>query len=154
MNKRATIFFLVSFLLSNKVIAGQEMLKTSRVRVGETAPLTDSLKRTNEAGKVIVMTLFPNPMGCRRCDSMVELIRDEAQAYKGTAEFTMKGGEDMLGATDEETVILKRSYGFVTMGEPWTFIIDKKGVLRKIIIGSLTKEEMEEGISSVIEVKE
>lgn len=154
MNKREIILVLMSFLLSNKVIAAQEMLKTSSVRVGEPAPFTDSLKRANEAGNVIVMTLFPNPMGCRRCDSMVDLIKGEAQVYKGKAEFIVKGGEDMLGATDEETVALKRYYGFVTMGEPWTFIIDKKGTLRKIIIGSLTKEEMEESISSILEVKE
>lgn len=154
MNKRETIFFLASFLLSTEVIAAQEMLKTSRVSVGEAVPFTDSLKRANEAGNAIVMTLFPNPMGCKRCDSMVELIKEEAQANKVKAEFIVKGGEDMLGATDQETVLLKRSYGFVTMGEAWTFFIDKKGVLRKIIIGSLTKEEMEEGISSIMEVKE
>lgn len=153
MNKREIILVLMSFLLSNKVIAAQDMLKTSRVRVGEPAPLTDSLKRANEAGKVIIMTLFPNPMGCKRCDSMVELIKDEAQANKGMAEFIIKGGEDMLGATDDETVELKRSYGFVTMGEPWSFIIDRNGVLQKILIGPLTKQELEEVIKSVMEVK-
>lgn len=154
MNKREIIFFLISFLLSREVIAAQEMLKTSKIRVGEPAPFTDSLKRANEAGNVIVMTLFPNPMSCNRCASMADLIKGEAQVYKGKAEFIVKGGEDMLGATDEETVALKRSYGFVTMGEAWTFFIDKKGTLRKIIIGSFTREEVEEGISSVLEVKE
>lgn len=154
MNKREIIFFLVSFLFSTKVIASQEMLKTSRVMVGEPAPFTDSLKIANEAGNIIVMTLFPNPMGCRGCDSMVELIKDQAQVYKGKVEFIMKGGEDMLGATDQETVVLKRSYGFVTMGEPWTFIIDKKGTLRNILIGSLSKEGLEEAIKGVMEEKE
>ena len=51
------------------------------------------------------------------------------------------GGGNMLGG-DTETVALKKLYGFVTVGLPWTFVIDSEGILRKILVGKVTAEEM------------
>lgn len=131
------------------VFAAQEVLKTSRVSVGEKVALTETLKKANEEGKIIVLVLLPGPMGCRRCDSLISLLEKETSRYKDDAVFIMAGGQDMLGAIDKETLELKRSYGFVTMGEAWTFIIDKNGILKKIFIGIYTSQELQEILDSV-----
>ena len=62
----------------------------------------------------------------------------------------MAGGQDMLGAASEETIALKKLYGFVTMGDAWSFIIDKDGVLRKIYIGLFSNGELEEALDKII----
>ncbi|MBI5048022.1 MAG: hypothetical protein HZB54_03590 [Deltaproteobacteria bacterium] len=140
-------------LLPTVLYAAQEMLKTQKVKVGENAPLTEMLKKINQEKKVIVLTLLPNPMGCRRCDSLVNLLEKETEKYKDNSSFIMAGGQDMLGA-DQETLELKRLYGFVTMGDAWTFIIDREGVLRKILIGLFTGEELEGILDNIIGRKE
>ena len=146
-------FFILQFSFFNNAFAAQEVLKTSRVSVGEKVVLTETLKKANEEGKIIVLVLLPGPMGCRRCDSLISLLEKETSRYKDDAVFIMAGGQDMLGA-DKETLELKRRYGFVTMGEAWTFIIDREGVLRKILIGFFTGEELEGILDNIIGRKE
>lgn len=131
------------------VPAATEVLRTSKVKVGEKAPLTDSLKKAHGDRMVIVLVLLPNPMQCNGCDKLERFIQEEAARYTDMA-FIVKGGQDMLGAVDEETIALKRLYGFVTVGEPWTFIIDKEGVLRGIFIGPIGKEELRGIMDSII----
>lgn len=130
--------------------ASKEMLKTSRVKVGEKVPLTETLKEANEQGKIIVLVLLSNPMQCNKCDELTSLLEKEAELYKKDAAFIMAGGQDMLGTASEETIALKKLYGFVTVGEPWTFIIDKEGVLRNIFIGLYTESELEGILNGVM----
>ncbi len=141
--------FLILFLTVN-TFAANEMLKTSKVKVGEPVPLTDSLKKINEEGKIIVIVLLSNPMQCNKCDSLVSMLEKEVEQYKNDAVFIMAGGQDMLGAASEETIALKKLYGFVTMGDAWSFIIDKDGVLRKIYIGLFSSGELEEALDKII----
>ncbi len=121
--------------------AATEVLKTSRVRVGDKAPLAGEIEKAHKAGKAIVLLLLSNPMQCRRCDEVDAIIREGVSRYPGAA-YVAKGGQDMLGAADAETVMLKRLFGFVTMGEPWTFVIDREGVLKRIFIGGFTGDEL------------
>ncbi|HAS17125.1 MAG TPA: hypothetical protein DCR39_04365, partial [Nitrospiraceae bacterium] len=139
-----TSVFCLLLLQLEDVFASQEILKTSKVKIGEKVLLTDLIKGLHEEGKAIVLVLLSNPMQCTNCDSVVDFIEGEAKRYKDDVAFIVKGGQDMLGAMDEETVTLKRLYGFVTMGEPWTFVIDKEGVLQKIFIGRFTGKELED----------
>ncbi|MBI5970399.1 MAG: hypothetical protein HY884_04525 [Deltaproteobacteria bacterium] len=129
-------------VLPDDLYASTEVLKTSKVKVGEKAPLEGSIKDAHVAGKAVVLLLLSNPMQCRSCD-LVEGVIKEAVSRGGGTVYVVKGGQDMLGAADEETVTLKRLFGFVTMGEAWTFVIDKNGILKKIFIGEFTKDELE-----------
>lgn len=117
--------------------AATEVLKTSKVLVGSAAPLAGSVKDAHERGKAVLLVLFSNPIQCRDCDKVDEAAKESASKYGAGIEYIGKGGGDMLGATDEETVTLKKLYGFVTMGEAWTFVIDRDGILRKIFIGAI-----------------
>lgn len=141
--------FLILFLTGN-TFAAQEMLKTAKVKVGEKVPVTETLKKINEEGKIILLVLLSNPMQCNKCDSLVSILEKETEQYKNDAVFIMAGGQDMLGAASEETIALKKLYGFVTMGDAWSFIIDKDGVLRKIYIGLYTKQEIEETLNDIM----
>jgi len=145
-----TIFICLLFTIHySPSYAAQELLKTSKVKVGEKAPLTETLKKVNEEGKIIVLVLFPGPIGCNRCDTILSLLEKEAERYKGYAVFITAGGQDILGAMGKETIELKRAYGFVTMGDPWTFIIDREGILRKIFMGLFNAEELKEVIDNI-----
>lgn len=153
-NKSSVLLLLIAFCLlltaAMPVFAAQEMLKTSKVKVGEKAPLTETLKKANEEGKIIVLVLLSNPMQCNKCDSLVSMLEKEAEQYKNDVAFIMAGGQDILGAASEETIALKKLYGFVTMGDPWTFIIDREGVLRNIYIGLYAKQEIEETLNGIM----
>lgn len=143
-------YCLLLIVLCGDVFAVQEIIKTSKVRVGEKIPLTDSLRKFNEDGKIILLVLLSNPMQCNKCDSLVSMLEKETELYKNNAVFIMAGGQDMMGAASEETIALKKLYGFVTMGDAWTFIIDREGVLRKIFIGLFTGEELKETLAGII----
>ncbi|MBI4715183.1 MAG: hypothetical protein HY760_04490 [Nitrospirae bacterium] len=151
-SNRPVLFLLVGIFLAlhagghaGQGWAAQEILKTAKVRVGETVPLTGSLKEAHEAGKAIVLVFLPNPIQCQHCEQLTTLLEEEAAAGNpGDVAYLVKGGQDMLGAVDEETVTLKKSFGFVTIGTPWTFVIDREGVLITIWIGSYTRQELQE----------
>jgi plastocyanin len=155
---RYNIFFASCFLLLTSYflpvfLYAEEMLKTSKVKVGEKAPLTDSLKKPHEDGKAIVLLLLSNPMQCENCEKVSQLIKEEIEKYKDNVDYIAKGGLDIRGAVDEETVALKKLYGFITMGQPWTFIIDKQGILQKMYFGAVSRNELNDAIKLVIEKK-
>jgi hypothetical protein len=125
-----------------RAYAAAEAMKTSRVRVGEAAPLEGQVRTAHEDGKAVVLLLLPNPIQCNGCDVLAEAIGAEVERRSGDVAYITKGGLDMRGAVEEETVALKRLYGFVTVGEPFTFVIDREGILRKILIGRMTADEM------------
>ena len=147
------VFVLSVLCLLSSDLYAEEMLKTSKVKVGDKAPLTDSLKKPHEDGKAIVLLLLSNPMQCENCEKVSQLIKEEIEKYKDNVSSIAKGGEDMRGALDEETIQLKKLYGFVTVGQPWTFIIDREGILKKIFIGQISKEELNDAIKQAIEKK-
>lgn len=144
---------LTAYCLLPTVLYAEDMLKTSKVKVGEKAPLTDSLKKAHEDGKAIVLLLLSNPMQCEKCEEMDKLIKEEVEKVKDNVVCIKKGGQDILGAGDEETSQLKKLYGFVTIGQPWTFIIDKEGILKKIFFGQISREELNNAIKLSIEKK-
>lgn len=133
--------FLILIMTGN-AFAAQEMLKTSKVKVGEKMLFTETLKKAHDKGNAIVLVLFPNPLGCKGCDELISLLGKEAERNKDIA-YIMAGAQDILGAPGSETAELKRLYGFVTMGAPWTFFIDKEGILRKILLGPFGREELD-----------
>lgn len=136
-------------LLPTILYAAQEVLKTAKVKVGEKAPITEILKKANDDGKIIVLVLLPNPMQCNHCDELMSLLEKEAEPYKNDAAFITAGGQDLLGAADE-TLQLKKLYGFVSVGEAWTFIIDKQGVLSKILLGAFNEKELKDSLDEII----
>lgn len=112
-----------------------------RVKVGDKAPLiTTELKQAHEEGKVIALMLG-YPSHCPWCDRMDRYIREimeETNNFDNRAVFIIKQTEHAkLIIPPEEGVTLKEAFG--VEGQPWLFIIDKKGVVRfiyKIFVSS------------------
>ena len=113
----------------------------SKIKAGDKAPLvTTELEKAHKEGKVIALQLGYSSH-CPWCDRMERYIREimkEANNFDDKAVFIQTQIEHAkLIPPPEEGVKLKEAFG--VEGQPWLFIIDKKGVVRyvyKIFVAS------------------
>lgn len=117
----------------------------SRVQVGDMAPLdTADLKKAHEEGKVILL-MFGNVDHCIYCEKVWQNINELLPQYKKeVATFLYRHRASKFWGPENEAVKLGERYGVI--GEPWLFIIDKKGILRHIFMGFVGKTEIENEI--------
>ena len=122
----------------------------SKIKVGDKAPLaTTELENAHKEGKVIALQLGYSSH-CPWCDRMERYIREimkETNNFDDKAVFIQTQIEHAkLIPPPEEGVKLKEAFG--VEGQPWLFIIDKKGVVRyvyKIFVASgVFKKNIEE----------
>jgi hypothetical protein len=139
---------LALFLAPSGASAAQEMEKNKKVKVGGMAPISESLMKLREQGKFIILVLFPNPMQCEGCDTIIAAINESAKKHPDIA-FIMKGGQDLEGASDDDTIALKRALGFVTMGEAMTYFIDGNGIIQRMTFGRFNSPELEDRIADI-----
>ena len=121
----------------------------SNVQVGDNAPLeTADLKKAHEEGKVILL-MFGNIDHCIYCEKVWFNIREILPKYEKDVVGILKTHRaSKFWAPDDEAVRLGEIYGVV--GEPWLFIIDKKGIVRHIFMGFTGKSEIEAEIKKVL----
>lgn len=143
-----TLIFMVSPVISSAVLRGLPEGK-SRVQVGDNAPLeTSDLKKANEEGKVILL-MFGNPDHCIYCEKTWFNIKELMPQYGKYVEGILKTHRaSKFWGPENEAVALGEKYGVV--GEPWLFIIDKKGIVRHIFTGFVEKNEIEAEIKKVL----
>ena len=136
-------------LLPSALFAAEEMTNTSRVKVGDKAPITDSLQGPIEETQFIVLVLFPSPIGCDAC-AMVRAAMDETEKKHPDIAFFRFGGEPVEGALNDESIVAKKKYGFVAAGEPWTFFIDGEGKIRMMTKGGYNGFELQQRLIDII----
>ncbi|MBI5048019.1 MAG: thioredoxin fold domain-containing protein [Deltaproteobacteria bacterium] len=142
-------FSLYSHLISHAVIRGAPEGKP-RVQVGNNAPLeTDDLRKAHEQGKVILL-MFGNPDHCRYCEKVWFNIQDLMERYKDVAAILKTHRAAEFWAPEDEDVKLGKRYGVI--GEPWLFLIDKKGVVRHIFVGFAGKSEIEAEVKKLLDM--
>lgn len=120
------------------------------VELGEPAPLnTDELKKAHNEGKAILL-MFGNPDHCTYCERVWRSASDLQERYvkEVTAILTVHRASKFWGP-ESESVALGRVYGVI--GEPWLFLIDRDGIIRKIYKGFVEKAEIENGLKQVLE---
>lgn len=113
----------------------------SKIKVGDNAPLiTSELEKAHKEGKVIALQLGYSSH-CPWCDRMERYIREimkETNNFDDRAVFIQTQIEHAkLIPPPEDGIKLKEAYG--VEGQPWLFIIDKKGKVRfiyKIFVAS------------------
>jgi len=100
-------------------------------------------------GKKPVVLVFATPALCqsRVCGPVVDVAQQVADAYKGKAEFIhmeiwndndiSKGPRPQVQAYNLET-------------EPWTFLIDRNGIVRDRIEGAFGVSELEEAMRKIV----
>lgn len=143
-----TVFSMVYPVISHAVLRGLPEGK-SRIQVGDKAPLdTADLKKAHEEGKVIFL-MFGNIDHCIYCEKVWGNIRELMEQYgKDAAGILKTHRASKFWGPEDEAVALGEKYGVI--GEPWLFLIDKKGIVRHIFLGLVGKTEIENELKKVL----
>lgn len=122
----------------------------SKIKVGDNAPLiTPELEKAHKEGKVIALQLG-YPSHCPWCDRMERYINEimkDTNNFDNKAVFIQTQIEHAkFIPPPDDGIKLKEAFG--VEGQPWLFIIDKKGIVRfvyKIFVASnVFKNNIEE----------
>lgn len=124
-----------------------------RVEVGSKAPLdTEDLRKAHEEGKAILL-MFGNPDHCIYCEKVWSNIHDLWPQYEKDVAVILKiHRAAKFWGPENEAVALGQRYGVV--GEPWLFLIDRKGVVRHIFIGFTGREQIETELKKVLRLSD
>jgi hypothetical protein len=101
-------------------------------------------------GKKPIVLVFATPAFCesRVCGPTVDVVQQVADKYKDQADFIhMEVWEDNDPSTEKIRPQL-RAFGLPT--EPWTFLIDRNGVVRDRIEGAFGVSELEDAMKTVL----
>jgi len=100
-------------------------------------------------GKEPIVLVFATPALCqsRVCGPVVDVAQQVADEYKGKADFIHM---EVYNDNDPGKGIRPqlRTYNLPT--EPWTFLIDKNGVIRDRIEGAFGVSELEEAMKTIL----
>ena len=99
-------------------------------------------------GKKPIVLVFATPALCqsRVCGPVVDVAQQVADEYKGKADFIhMEIWENNEIGTPRPQV---RAYHLET--EPWTFLIDRKGIIRDRIEGAFGVSELEQAMQTIL----
>ncbi len=120
-----------------------------RISVGDPAPLeTQGLREAHAEGKAILL-MFGNPWHCIHCEKVWLNIKDLLPRFEKDLAFILVASQRVkFWEPPDENVRLARQYGVV--GEPWVFLIDKDGVVRRIFAGFTEKGKIEAALTDLL----
>jgi hypothetical protein len=101
-------------------------------------------------GKKPIVLVFATPAFCqsRVCGPVVDIVQQVADEHGSEADFIhMEVWEDNDPTTEKVRPQL-RAYGLPT--EPWTFLIDRKGIVRERIEGAYGASELEAALKTIL----
>lgn len=101
-------------------------------------------------GKKPIVLVFATPAFCesRVCGPVVDEVQQVADKYGDQADFIhMEVWEDNDPSTEKVRPQL-RAYNLPT--EPWTFLIDRNGVIRDRIEGAFSVSELEQAMNTIL----
>jgi hypothetical protein len=99
-------------------------------------------------GKQPVVLVFATPALCqsRVCGPVVDVAQEVADEYKGKADFIHM---EVYNDNDIAKGIRPQLQTYHLPTEPWTFLIDRKGVVRDRLEGAYGVEELEAAMRSI-----
>jgi hypothetical protein len=100
-------------------------------------------------GKEPIVLVFATPALCqsRVCGPVVDVAQQVAVAYKGQADFIHM---EVYNDNDIAKGIRPQLEAFNLETEPWTFLIDRNGVIRDRLEGAYGVEELEAAMRSIV----
>lgn len=101
-----------------------------------------SLDKALTMGMPIVLE-FATPGHCTVCDGQLQMLKSLLEKYQTQVLF--------LHMDQYQNPEAFRAYR--VMGDPWTFFIDGKGIVRKVQPGRMLYGEMEAGIRKILKVE-
>ena len=127
--------------LATKTLAdvGGDMSKITTYRQPDARMYQYSLDQALALGKPIVLE-FATPGHCTVCDEQLQALKALIGKYQGQVLF--------LHMDQYQNPQAFKVYR--VMGDPWTFFIDDKGVVRKSRAGRMLYEEMEIEIKALL----
>jgi thiol-disulfide isomerase/thioredoxin len=98
-----------------------------------------SVDQALESGKPVLLE-FATPAHCTPCDRQLQMIKSLLQKYQGRMIFIHMDQYDSPEAYKAYRV----------PGDPWTFVIDRRGIVRFEQAGSMLYGELEDAIQSAL----
>jgi peroxiredoxin len=100
-------------------------------------------------GKEPIVLVFATPALCqsRVCGPVVDVAQQVADEYKGKADFIHM---EVYNDNDIAKGIRPQLEAFNLETEPWTFLIDRDGVIRDRLEGAYGVEELEAAMGSIV----
>lgn len=100
-------------------------------------------------GKQPIVLVFATPALCqsRVCGPVVDVAQQVADEYKGKADFIHM---EVYNDNDIAKGIRPQLQAFNLETEPWTFLIDSKGVVRDRIEGAYGVPELEQAMRTIV----
>ncbi len=98
-----------------------------------------SVDKALSSGKPVLLE-FATPAHCTPCDRQLQMIKSLAQEYQGKMIFIHMDQYDNPEAYK----------AYHVPGDPWTFVIDSRGVVRFQQAGAMLYNELEDAIQSVL----
>ena len=127
--------------LATKTLAdvGGDMSKITTYRQPDARMYQYSLDKALTLGKPIVLE-FATPGHCTVCDEQLQAVKALMGKYQDQVLF--------LHMDQYQNPQAFKAYR--VMGDPWTFFIDDKGIVRQSRAGRMLYQEMEFGIKSIL----
>lgn len=127
--------------LATKTLAdvGGDMSKITTYRQPDARMYQYSLDKALSLGKPILLE-FATPGHCTVCDDQLQIVKALMEKYQAQVLF--------LHMDQYQNPQAFKAYR--VMGDPWTFFIDDKGVVRQSRAGRMLYEEMEFGIKAIL----
>jgi len=128
--------------LATKTLAdvGGDMSKITTYRQPDARMYQYSLDKALALGKPIVLE-FATPGHCTVCDAQLQVAKALMEKYQTQVLF--------LHMDQYQNPQAFKAYR--VMGDPWTFFIDGKGIVRQSRAGRMLYQEMEFGIKTILE---
>jgi thiol-disulfide isomerase/thioredoxin len=98
-----------------------------------------SVDQALESGKPVLLE-FATPAHCTPCDRQLQMIKSLQQEYQGKMIFIHM---DQYSSPEAYKA-------YRVPGDPWTFVIDRRGVVRFEEAGSMLYNELESAVQSVL----
>lgn len=100
-------------------------------------------------GKQPIVLVFATPALCqsRVCGPVVDVAQEVADRYEGRADFIHM---EVYNDNDPNKGIRPQLRAFNLETEPWTFLIDRNGVIRDRLEGAYGVSELEEAMKTIV----
>lgn len=118
---------------------GGDMSKMTTYRQPDARMYQYSLDEALALGKPIVLE-FATPGHCTVCDGQLQILKALLEKYQNQVLF--------LHMDQYQNPEAFKAYR--VMGDPWTFFIDNKGMVRGVQPGRMLHGEMEAGITKIL----
>jgi thiol-disulfide isomerase/thioredoxin len=131
----------VAPLVHTKTLAdvGGDLSRITTYRQPDERMYQYSVDQALTSGKPVLLE-FATPAHCTPCDRQLQMIKSLVQEYQGKMIFIHM---DQYSSPEAY-----RAYG--VPGDPWTFVIDRRGVVRFQQAGSMLYNELEDAVQSVL----